>query len=110
MAFSVAVSYVSVAFFNEAPLIVESYRHALLDYLTDRDQVLGDGGNVQYVFEVSLVAIVAKWDVPDMLYWMSRIITRLDISRSLGCVKFSKPILMRRHVVGCTRVDKPYVI
>ena len=42
-AFSAAVSYYSIAFFDEAPLIVESY---LLDYLTDRDQVLGDGGNV----------------------------------------------------------------
>ena len=43
---SAAVSYDLVAFFNEAPLIVESYLHSLLDYLTDRDQVLGDGGNM----------------------------------------------------------------
>ena len=46
MAFSVAVSYDSVVFFDEAPLIVESYLHSLLDYLTDRDQILGDGGDV----------------------------------------------------------------
>ena len=34
-AFSAAVSYDSVAFFDEAPLIIESYMHSLLDYLTD---------------------------------------------------------------------------
>ena len=34
-AFSAAVSYDSVAFFDEAPLIIESYLHSLLDYLTD---------------------------------------------------------------------------
>ena len=34
-AFSAAVSYDSVAFFNEAPLIIKSYLHSLLDYLTD---------------------------------------------------------------------------
>ena len=45
-AFSATVSYDSVVFFDEAPLIVESYLHALLDYLPDRDQVLGDGGNM----------------------------------------------------------------
>ena len=35
MAFSAAVSYDSVTFFDEAPLIIESYLHSLLDYLTD---------------------------------------------------------------------------
>ena len=34
-AFSAAVSYDSVAFFDEAPLIIKSYLHSLLDYLTD---------------------------------------------------------------------------
>ena len=33
--FSAVVSYDSVTFFDEAPLIVESYLHSLLDYLTD---------------------------------------------------------------------------
>ena len=35
MAFSAAVSYDSVTFFDEAPVIVESYLHSLLDYLND---------------------------------------------------------------------------
>ena len=60
--------------------------------------------------EVGLVAIVSEWDVPDMLYWMSHVIACLDISGLLGCVKFSKPILVRRHVIGCSRVDEPYVL
>jgi hypothetical protein len=34
-AFSATVSYDSVVFFDEAPLIVEAYLHSLLDYLTD---------------------------------------------------------------------------
>ena len=34
-AFSAAVSYDSVAFLDEAPLIVEAYLHSLLDYLTN---------------------------------------------------------------------------
>ena len=75
-----------VASFDEAPLIVESYLHSLFDNLTDRDQVFGDSGDMQYIFEVSLMAIVSEWDVPDMLYWMSHVIPCLDISGSLGCV------------------------
>ena len=34
-AFSAAVGYDSVAFFDETPLIIESCLHSLLDYLTD---------------------------------------------------------------------------
>ena len=34
-AFSATVSYDSVSFFDEASLIIESYLHSLLDYLTD---------------------------------------------------------------------------
>ena len=47
---------------------------------------LMDGFLHDNVFEVGLVAIVAKWDVPDMLYWMSRVITCLDITGSFGCM------------------------
>ena len=108
-AFSAAVSYDSVAVFNEAPLVVEAYLHSLLDNLTYRDQILCDRGNVQYVLEVGLLAVVAKWNVPDMLYWMRRIIACFDLSGSLECVQFSEPLLMRRHVVGCTRVNEPYI-
>ena len=36
-AFSAAMSYDAVAFFDEAPLIIKSYLHSLLDYLNDRD-------------------------------------------------------------------------
>ena len=48
-AFSVPVSYDSITFFDEAPLIVESYLHSLFDDLTDRDQIFGDNGDMQYV-------------------------------------------------------------
>ena len=80
------MSYDLIASFDDAPLIVESYLHPLFDYLTNRYQIFGDSGDMQYVLEVGLVAIVAEWDVPDMLYWMSRVIACLDISGSLGCV------------------------
>ena len=86
MTFTTAVSYDLIASFDEAPLIVELYLHSLFDNLTDRDQVFGDSGDMQYIFEVSLMAIVSEWDVPDMLYWMSHVIACLDISGSLGCV------------------------
>ena len=96
------MSYDLVTFFDEAPLIVEAYLHSLFNDMTDGDQIFGDSGDMQYVLEVGLVAIIAEWDVPDMLYWMSRVIACLDISGTLGCVQFAKPILMRRHVVGCS--------
>ena len=86
MTFTTAVSYNLVASFDEAYLIVEPYLHSLFDNLTDRDQIFGNSGDMQYVFEVGLVAIVAEWDVPDMLYGMSRVISYLDISGLLGCV------------------------
>ena len=41
---------------------------------------------MQHVFEVGLVAIVAKWNVPDVLYWMSCVIACLDITGALGCM------------------------
>ena len=61
------MSHDSVAVFDEAPLVTEAYLHSLLDYLTDRDQILCDRGDMQYVLEVGLLAVVAKWNVPDML-------------------------------------------
>ena len=70
-----------IASFDEAPIIVESYLHSLFDSLIDRDQVFCDSGDMQYILEVGLVAIVS-----DMLYWMSRVIAYLDISRSFRCV------------------------
>ena len=60
VAFTTAVIYDSVAFFDEAPLIVESYMHSLFDDLTDRDQIFGDSGNMQYVFEVGWLDFVAE--------------------------------------------------
>ena len=80
------MSYDLITSFDEAPIIVESYLHSLFNNLTDRDQVFGDGGDMQYVLEVGLVVFVAEWDVPNMLYWMSRVIACLDITGSLGCV------------------------
>mgnify|MGYP000205663853 CR=1 FL=1 len=85
-AFSAPVNYDSVTFFNETPLIIESYLHSLINDLTDGDQIFGDIGDMQCVFEIGLVAIIAEWDIPDVLYWMSRVIACLDISGSLGCV------------------------
>ena len=78
--------YDLITSFDEAPLIVESYLHPLFNNLTDQDQIFGDSEDMQYVLEVGLVAFVAKWDIPDMLYWMCRFIACLDISGSLGCV------------------------
>ena len=49
MTFMTAVSYDLIAFFDEAPIIVELYMHSLFDNLTDRDQVFGDSGDMQYV-------------------------------------------------------------
>ena len=86
MTFTAAMGYDLVASFHKARLIVESYLHSLFDNLTDRDQIFGDSGDMQYVLEVGLVAFVAEWDVPDILYWMSRVIASLDISGSLGCM------------------------
>ena len=84
--FTTVVNYDLIASFDEAPIIVESYLHSLFDNMTDRDQVFCDSGDMQYVLEVGLVAIVSEWDVPDMLYWMSRVIAYLDISRLFGFV------------------------
>ena len=68
------------------PIIVESFMHSLFNNLTDRDQVFCDGRDMQYVLEVGLFATISKWDIPDMLYWMSRVISCLDISGSFGFV------------------------
>ena len=78
------MNYELISSFDEAPIIVESYLHSLFDKLADRDQVFCDGRDMQYVLEVGLFAIVSEWDVPDMLYWMSRVIACLDISGSFG--------------------------
>ena len=84
--FTTAMSYELITSFDEAYLIVESYLHPLFDNLTYRDQIFSDSGDMQYVLDVDLVAFVAEWDVPDMLYWISRVFTCLDISGSLGCL------------------------
>ena len=86
MTFTTAMSYELITSFDEAYLIVESYLHPLFDNLTYRDQIFSDSGDMQYVLDVDLVAFVAEWDVPDMLYWISRVFTCLDISGSLGCM------------------------
>ena len=84
--FTTAVSYDLIASFDEAPIIVESYLHSLFDNLTDRDQVFCYGRDMQYVLQVGLFAIVSEWDVPDMSYWMSRVIAYFNIFRSFGFV------------------------
>ena len=58
--------YDLIAYFDRAPIIIESYLHSLFDNLADLDQVFRDGTDMQYVLEVGLFTVISEWDVPDM--------------------------------------------
>ena len=73
-----------LAFFcNEAPFLVESNLHALLNHLSDRDQILCDGGNMQDIFNVCLLTSFTKWNIVDVPNRVRTVISGFDITGSL---------------------------
>ena len=73
----------SAFFFDKAPFLVESNLHALLNHLADRDQILCDGGNMQYIFNVCLLTSFAERDIADVPNRVRSVIPGFDITGSL---------------------------
>ena len=65
---------------------------------------------MQNILDVGLVALFAEWDIADMLNGVNSVIPSFYISRSVRLSELTEPILMTHHVVGCARVEKPYVV
>ena len=87
----------STLFFNEAPALVESDLHPLLNNLADRDQILRDGGNMQDIFNVGFLTFFAERDITDVPNRMRSVVSGFDIARSLHLSKFAKPFLVGCH-------------
>ena len=64
---------------------------------------------MQVILDVGLIALFTKGDIFDMLDGVDCVIPCFDIAGSFEFSEFSKPICMRHHVIGCTRIDKPYI-
>ena len=73
----------SALFFDEAPFLVESNLHPLLNHLDDRDQILRDGGYMQDIFNVGLLTYFAERNIADVLNRMRSVISGFDIAGSL---------------------------
>ena len=71
--------------------------------------ILRYGWNLQDVFDVGLFTFFSEWDIIDMLNGVNRVIPSFHIVGSFRPSQLSKPIFMRRRVIGSTRVDKPYI-
>ena len=108
-AFSSITSNNSAFLFDDTPSIVEPNLHALFHDLADRDQILRYCWNMQDVLDVGLVALFTEWDITDMLNGLNCVIPSFHIVGSFGLTQLLEPIFMRLHVIGCTRVDKPYI-
>ena len=78
------MSYDLIASLDEAPIVIESPLSMKHNLALDQEQVFHNGEDMQHVLEVGLFSIISEWNIPDMLYWMSPIITCLDISEMFG--------------------------
>ena len=100
----------SALFFDEATVLVESNLHALFNNLADRDQIIRDGRDMQNILNVSLLTFFAKRNIANVSNRIRSVVSGFDIAGSLRISKFSKPFLMRRHMVRGTGVNEPYVL
>ena len=66
-------------------------------------------GTCKNVLDIGLFAFVPEWDISYTLNGVSCVIPSLDIDGSIRLSQISKPIFVRRHVIGCSRVNKPYI-
>ena len=73
----------SAIFFDEATALVKSNLHPLLNDLADRDQVLRDGGYMQYFFNVCLVTFFSERNIADVPNRMRSVVSGFDIAGSL---------------------------
>ena len=82
-AFSSSARNDSAFFFDEAPFLVESNLHALLNHLADRGQILCVGGNMQNIFNECLLTSFTEWDIADVQNRVRGVISGFDITGSL---------------------------
>mgnify|MGYP000550673338 CR=1 FL=1 len=108
--FSSSASYDSAFLFDEAATFVELNLHDLFHDLADRDQILYSSWHMQDILDIGLIVVFAEGDIFDMLNGVDCVIPSFHIAESFGFSRFSKPIYMRRHVNGCTLIDKPYIL
>ena len=73
----------SALFFDEAPVLVESYLHPLLNHLAERDQILLDDGNMQDIFNVGLLTFFVERNIVDVPNRVRSVIYCFDIAGSL---------------------------
>ena len=73
----------SALFFDEAPILVESNLHSLLNHLADRDKKFRDSGNMQDIFNVCFLTSFAERNIADVPNRVSSVISDFDITGSL---------------------------
>ena len=73
----------SAILLNKASSLIELDLHALFHDLTDRDQILCYGRNMQIFFDVGLFAILLKWDIANMLNGVNCVILNFHIVGSV---------------------------
>ena len=86
-------------FFDEAPVLVESNLHPLLNHLADRDQTLCDSGYMQDSLNVGFLTFFAERNIADMPNRTRSVVSGFDIAGSLWRSYYAKPFFMRRHMV-----------
>ena len=99
----------SAFLFDEATMVVESNLHALFHDLADQDQILRYSWNMLDILDVGMIDLFVEGDISNMLNGVDYVIPCFHIAGSLGFSQFWKPICTRRHMIGCTRVDQPYI-
>ena len=70
----------SALFFDDAPVLVESDLHSLLNHLAERDQIFRDSGNMQDIFNVCLLISFAKRNIADVPNQVRSVISGFDIT------------------------------
>ena len=65
---------------------------------------------MQVILEVDLFFIITEWDIFDMMNGVSCLVPTFDITGSIGVLQLSKPIFVRHHVIGYSRVNKAYIL
>ena len=102
----------SAFFFDEAPFLVESNLHALLNHLADRDQILCDGGNMQDICNVCLLTSFAEWNIADVPNRVRSVISGFDMLRiNLKCGLVCELTLrVNRHSKGQESPLSPHYV
>ena len=85
----------SVLFFDEAPVLVESDLHSLLNHLADRDQNFRDSGNMHVIFNVCLLTSFAEQDIADVPNRVRSVISGFNITGSLRLSRMNSSKLRR---------------